>query len=32
MGQFVFAPIGHAFIAAYGWQIALSAAGRDLPA
>ena len=23
MGQFVFAPIGHAFIAAYGWQIAL---------
>jgi predicted MFS family arabinose efflux permease len=23
MGQFVFAPIGHAFIAAYGWQTAL---------
>jgi predicted MFS family arabinose efflux permease len=23
MGQFVFAPIGHAFIAAYGWQAAL---------
>lgn len=23
MGQFVFAPIGQAFIAAYGWQIAL---------
>ena len=23
MGQFVFAPIGHALIAAYGWQIAL---------
>lgn len=23
MGQFVFAPIGHAFIAAYGWQVAL---------
>ncbi|HUF45508.1 MAG TPA: MFS transporter [Aestuariivirgaceae bacterium] len=23
MGQFVFAPIGHAFIAAYGWQMAL---------
>ena len=23
LGQFVFAPIGHAFIAAYGWQIAL---------